>query len=116
MSESMQLALDKVIRVRGVRGALIVTREDGLVVTDALREDVRGNAVAALAASLARRVGDAALASGVGAPQFLHLQATEGALLAATAGDELLIVAVAEAGVNVGLVRLEMIRAAASVQ
>ncbi len=116
MSESMQRALDKVIRVRGVRGALIVTREDGLVVTDALKEDLRGNAVAALAASLARRVGDAALASGVGAPQFLHVQATGGALLAAAAGDELLIVAIAEAGVNVGLVRLEMIRAAAGVQ
>lgn len=116
MSESLQRALDKVIRVRGVRGALIVTREDGLVVTDALMENVRGNAVAALAASLARRIGDVALASGVGAPQFLHLQATGGALLAATAGDELLIVAIAEAGVNVGLVRLEMIRAAEGVQ
>ncbi len=108
--------LDKVIRVRGVRGALIVTREDGLVVTDALMENVRGNAVAALAASLARRIGDVALASGVGAPQFLHLQATGGALLAAIAGDELLIVAIAEVGVNVGLVRLEMIRAAEGVQ
>ena len=102
--------------MRGVRGALIVARKDGLVVADALMEDIRGNAVAALAANLTRRVGDAARASGVGTPQFLHLEATGGVLLTAAAGDEMLVVAVAEAGVNVGLVRLEMIRAAEAVR
>jgi predicted regulator of Ras-like GTPase activity (Roadblock/LC7/MglB family) len=92
-----------------------VTRDDGLVVADSLMEDVRGNAVAALAASLTRRVGEAARASGVGTPQFLHLESTGGALLTAAAGDEMLVVAVTEVGVNVGLVRLEMIRAAEAV-
>ena len=95
-----------------MRGALIVAKEDGLVVTDALMEDVRGSAVAALAASLVKRVGEAAMASGVGSTRFLHLQAAGGALLVAAAGDEILVVAVADARVNVGLVRLELVRAA----
>lgn len=116
MTARLQRALGGVTRVRGVRGALIVAREDGLVVADALMEDIRGNAVAALAASLTRRIGEAARASGVGTPQFLHLEATGGALLAAAAGDEMLVVAVTEVGVNVGLVRLEMFRAAKAVQ
>ncbi len=116
VSAHLQRALGAVTRVRGVRGALIVSRDDGLVVADALMEGIRGNAVAALAASLIRRVGEAVRASGAGTPQFLHLEATGGALLAAAAGDEMLVVAVTEVGVNVGLVRLEMIRAAEAVR
>lgn len=116
MSAMYGKTLERITRVRGVRGALIVARDDGLVVTDASMENVRGNAVAALAASLTRRVGDASAASGVGQPLFLHLQASDGVLLAAVAGDDMLIVAVAETGVNIGLARLELIRAAEAVQ
>lgn len=109
-------ALDTITRVSGVRGAMIVTREDGLIVTDSLMEGVRGNAVAALAASLAKRVGNASVASGAGAPRFLHLQGTNGVLLAVPAGDDLLLVAIADPAVNIGLVRLELIRGAETVR
>lgn len=87
-----QQVLDRVTRVRGVRGAMLVAGEDGLIVAESLMEGVRGNAVAALAASLAQRFRQASEASGAGVPDFLHLQ-----------GD---------ADLNVGLVRLEMLRAA----
>ncbi len=60
MSAVFRKALDQITRVRGVRGAMIVVREDGLAVSDSLMEGVRGNAVAALTASLAKRVEDAA--------------------------------------------------------
>ncbi len=108
--------LDTITRVSGVRGAMIVAREDGLIVADSLMAGVRGNAVAALAASLAKRVGNASVASGAGEPQFLHLQGTDGVLLAVPAGADMLIVAIADPGVNVGLVRLELIRGAEVVQ
>jgi predicted regulator of Ras-like GTPase activity (Roadblock/LC7/MglB family) len=94
---------------------MIVTSEDGLVVADSLMEGVRGNAVAALTSSLIKHTANATTASGVGAPQFLHLQAASGVLLAVAGGNEVLVVAIAEPSVNVGLVRLELIRATEAV-
>lgn len=116
MSAKFKAALDKITRIGGVRGAMIVAMEDGLIVLDALMEGVRGNAVAALAASLAKRVASATDVGGIGAPQFLHLQSQSGVLLAVPANAGLLVVAIANASVNVGLVRLELLRAAEEVQ
>ena len=90
----------------------MVVSMDGLIVADALMEGIRGNAVAALAASLFKRCDQATAASRVGATRFFHLQAEDGTLLSLPAGDELLLVAVADGDVNVGLARLEMLRAA----
>ncbi len=59
MSADLQKKLEQVTRVRGVMGAMIVGAGDGLVVAESLMEGVRGNAVAALAASLFSRFGDA---------------------------------------------------------
>ena len=112
MTKRVQGILDTITRIRGVRGAMIVAYQDGLVVSDSLMEGVRGNAVAALTSSLAKHVANATSASGAGVLQFLHLQAMSGALLAVAAGAEMLVVAIADPSVNVGLVRLELIRAA----
>lgn len=110
MTAKFQDLLDRVTRVRDVSGAFIVSAEDGLVVADSFMEGVRGNAVAALAASLFTRFRSASGASGAGAPKFLHLQADHGALVAMPGADDVIVVAVADAGVNVGLLRLEMQR------
>jgi predicted regulator of Ras-like GTPase activity (Roadblock/LC7/MglB family) len=106
--------LDAVTRVRGVRGVMIVASEDGLVVAESLMEGVRGNALAALASSLMKHVAHTAKASGIGAPRFLHLQAALGVVLTVAAG-EILVVAIGDPSVNIGLVRLELIRAAEAV-
>jgi predicted regulator of Ras-like GTPase activity (Roadblock/LC7/MglB family) len=108
-------ALDRVTRVRGVRGAMIVAGDDGLVVAEQLMEGIKGAAVAALAASLASRLRRAMEAAGVGAGVFWHLQADNGALLVVPGASGMLLVAVAEPGVNAGLVRLELLRAAETV-
>jgi predicted regulator of Ras-like GTPase activity (Roadblock/LC7/MglB family) len=107
-------ALDLITRVRGVRGAMVVSRTDGLVVAEQLMEGIKGSAVAALASSLAGRLQRAMVSAGLGSSQFWHLQCDQGALLVVPAGAEhgLLLVAVTEADVNVGLVRLELLRAA----
>lgn len=114
--ERLQAALDRITRVRGVLGAMIVSAEDGLVVAEALMEGIRGNAVAALAASVGARLGRAGLAAGAGPPRFVYLAAEQGALLLMPAVDGLLLVAVADEQVNVGLARLEMQRAAEAVE
>jgi len=111
-AERLNPALDRITRVRGVRGAMVVSADDGLVVADALMEGIRGNAVAALAGSLAARLGRAAAVTDAGGQRFVHLAAEGGALLLLAGSEGLLIVAVTDHHVNVGLARLEMQRAA----
>ena len=112
MTGQYQGLLDSITRIRGVRGAMMVAAADGLVVADTLLDDVNGKAVAALASNLYKRLGNATTTAGIGEPRFLHLQATNGALLVLSAGAEMLVVAVTEPTINAGLVRLEMLRAA----
>jgi len=107
----MNNALDLVTRVRGVRGAMLVSADDGLVVAEQLMEGIKGSAVAALAASLAERLRRAMEAAGIGTSVFWHLQADQGTLLVVPAASGILVVAVAEPDVNIGLVRLELLRA-----
>jgi predicted regulator of Ras-like GTPase activity (Roadblock/LC7/MglB family) len=106
------VALDRVTRVPGVRAAMLVSGDDGLIVAEQLMEGVRGSAVAALAASLATRLRRAMEAAGLGPSLFWHLQAEQGALLVVPAASGVLVVAVTDPTVNVGLVRLELLRAA----
>jgi len=108
-------ALDLVTRVRGVRGAMVVAGDDGLIVAEQLMEGIRGPAVAALAANLANRLRKAMEAAGVGTSLFWHLQCDQGALLVVPAASGVLLVAVTAPDVNIGLVRLELLRAAEAV-
>lgn len=107
--------LDLITRVRGVRGAMLVAGDDGLVVAEHLMEGIKGPAVAALAASLGGRLRRAMEAAGLGTSVFWHLQADKGTLLVVPAASGILVVAVAEHDVNIGLVRLELLRAAEAV-
>lgn len=106
--------LARVCAVRGLRGAVIVSAQDGLVVAESLMDDVDGRAVAALAASLVARLQRAVQAAGRRAPAFVQLAAERGSVLATPAGDELLLVAVAGPDANIGLARLELLSAARS--
>lgn len=112
MTAGIHGSLEPITRVRGVRGALVVSAAEGIVVADSVMEGVDSQAVAALAAGLVARLRRATDAAGRGAPVFLHLEAEAGAVLAVPGERDLLIVAVTRADVNVGLVRLELRRAA----
>ena len=101
-------------RQRGVRAALVASEQDGIVVDSNVQIGQQGDRVAALAASLYRKARMSSAAAGLGAVSFLQLEAPFGRVCAAGAGDLVLIV-VAAASVNVGLVRVEMMRAAASI-
>ena len=112
---SLSETMAALTRIAGVRGALLVSREDGLVVAEALMDSMDGRALAALAASLVDRL--RSLTGALGHPEGLlvHLTAAEGALMAAPAGDGLLLVAVAAGDVNTGQLRLGMLAAAEQV-
>jgi len=104
--------LDSLTRLRGIRGAMVVSTEDGLVVAESLMAGMKGAPLAALSATLTGRVTELTGTSGHGAPRFLHLQGSAGALLVAPATNDLLLVAVAGRDVPLGLLRLEMLRLA----
>ncbi len=106
------LALDRVTRVSGVRGALVVSAADGLVVAEQLMDGVEGQAAAALAASLVGRLARTLESAGMGPPTFLHLRGEAGGVLAAPGPDDLVLIAVVGPDANLGLARLEMIEAA----
>jgi len=109
---SLATELDALTRIAGVRGALIVSPDDGLVIEESLMEGIDGRAVAALVASLAGRMRGLTLALDHPPPVLLHLEAAAGGILAAFAPSGLLVIAVTTAGVNAGQVRLELLDAA----
>jgi predicted regulator of Ras-like GTPase activity (Roadblock/LC7/MglB family) len=115
MSDMYAAALARVSQVPGVRGALIVEAEAGVPVLAELAEDVNGTAVAALAAALFQRSAQASRAAHFGGLGTLQLEAEAGHVVVVY-GGELLIVAVAERGAQLGMVRLEAHRAAESLQ
>jgi predicted regulator of Ras-like GTPase activity (Roadblock/LC7/MglB family) len=105
-------ALDRVTRIPGVRGALIVTAADGLVVAEQLMDGVDGQAAAALTGSLVGRLTRTTECAGMRPPAFIHLRGDAGSVLAAPGPDGLVLVAVVGPDANFGLARLEMIEAA----
>lgn len=115
MSGALDAVLDRVTAVQGVRGALLASREDGLVVAQALMDGVDGDALAALAGSLFARAAQACGETGQGEPALLHCEGGEGGLLVApAAGGDLLLVALVEPGGEVGLARLALLAAGRS--
>lgn len=106
-------AVERVSRVAGVRGALLVESEAGVPVISELREGVNETAIAALAASLFRRTAAASETADFGRLNTLQLEADGGHVVAVDAGD-LILVVVTEHDAQLGLVRYEAHRAAES--
>lgn len=113
MSTPYTAVLAGLIRHRGVKGCLVVGENDGLIVDSTLQWGVNGATFAALTASLFRKARRAAQAAGFGDATFVQLEAEQGRLCA-VGGNELVLIVVAEPRVNVGLVRVDMLKAAAT--
>jgi predicted regulator of Ras-like GTPase activity (Roadblock/LC7/MglB family) len=104
-------ALERVTQVPGVRGSLLVSGTDGLIVAERLMDGIDGRAVAALAANLVQRLDRATSRAGMRGPTFVHLRANSGSVLAAPGRDDLVLIALAGPGANLGLARVEMLDA-----
>jgi predicted regulator of Ras-like GTPase activity (Roadblock/LC7/MglB family) len=103
--------LESLTRQRGVRASLIVSEVDGLVVDSNVRFGHDGDRVAALAASMYRKARMSARAARLGAVSFLQLDAERGRICAAGGRNDLVVVVVADAAANVGLIRVELLKA-----
>jgi predicted regulator of Ras-like GTPase activity (Roadblock/LC7/MglB family) len=102
-------------RQRGVRASLVVSESDGLVVDANLRFGEEGERIAALAASVYRKARRSASAARLGAVTFLQLDAESGRICAIGRGD-LVLVVLADAAANVGLIRVELLKALGSLE
>jgi predicted regulator of Ras-like GTPase activity (Roadblock/LC7/MglB family) len=106
-----EAALERVTQVPGVRGSLLISGSDGLVVAERLMEGIDGRAIAALAASLVQRLDRATNRAGMRAPSFVHLKGNSGSVRAAPGRSDLVLVAVAGTDANLGLARMQMLDA-----
>jgi len=104
-------ALERVTQVPGVRGSLVISAGDGLVVAERLMDGIDGRAIAALAGSLIQRLGRATLGAGMRIPTFVHLRGNQGSVLAAPGRNDLVLVALTGLDANLGLARVEMLDA-----
>ena len=111
MNTDFTRVLELLTRQRGVRASLVVSANDGIMVDSNLQIGQDGSRVAALAASLYRKARRSAHAAGLGMTGFMHMDAEAGRLCI-IGGDEIVLVVVAEPDANVGLIRVEMLRAA----
>lgn len=115
MSDPYREGLDRLSRIRGVRGALIVDGAAGVPVIADVSPDVPVPALAALAASLYRRTERSARDAGLGQVRALQLVAEHGHILMAQ-GKDVMVVALAEPMAQLGLVRLEVRKLAEAVR
>jgi predicted regulator of Ras-like GTPase activity (Roadblock/LC7/MglB family) len=111
MIDPYREAVTRLSRVPGVSGALVVEASAGVPVSEELKPDVSGTAVAALAAALFQRTAQASQTAGYGGLRLLQLHAENGQVLIAGAG-ELVVVALVEDDAQMGRVRIEAQRAA----
>src|SRR5689334_4358495 len=116
MTHAFGSVLETLTRQRGVRASLIVSETDGLVVDANLRVGQDGDRVAALAASLYRKARLSAAAARLGAVTFLQLDAERGRICAVGGRNDLVLVVVADAAVNVGLIRVALLKALESLE
>ena len=107
MRKSFDDVLDRLSRVAGVRGAMLVDAQAGVPIVAEMAEGIAGPAVAAMAASLVKRTAKATNAAKFGALRTIQLEAADGNLIVANHGD-IIAVAVTRKDAQLGLVRVEI--------
>lgn len=111
MTHELESIVLRLARQQGVMGAMLVGMDDGMVIAGDAGVGRDADTAAALAASLFRRTRTASGDAGLGEARFVRLEA-DGGHLCATAHGDVVIVAVASNGINLGKLRLEMLSAA----
>ena len=110
MTSPFQEMLEALMRLRGVTAVMLVDEHEGMIIDAVLQFGQDGDRVAALAASLYRKARRSAGAAGLGEASFMQLEAEQGRICA-VGRDEMVLIVVAAPAANVGLVRVEMLKA-----
>jgi predicted regulator of Ras-like GTPase activity (Roadblock/LC7/MglB family) len=106
-----QALLEPLVRLRGVRAAVMANEGDALVIDAHTHIDVDPDALAAFGVSIVRRARLAGMEIGAGAPQVIALEAEGGRLIAAVR-DEFLVLTLTGEDAHEGLVRVTAQRVA----
>jgi predicted regulator of Ras-like GTPase activity (Roadblock/LC7/MglB family) len=109
--EQIADAVASMAKVRGVRASILASAMDGVPIESVLQVGDDDRTVAALGSFLYRKARASAQAAGLGHIGFLHLQAEHGRICV-LGGDDLVLVLVADLTANIGVMRVEMLRAA----
>lgn len=104
--ERWQALLTEVIAIGGVRGAVVISTEDGLVVHEAAMEGVPTGDLAALAAAVINRCAGVLTALDDPIALMVTLATTGGNVVAAHGSGDLWLVAVTEPAAELGRLRL----------
>ncbi len=107
---AMRQIVDEMLRLEGVIGSLIVGK-DGLVVASTLSNPEDGEVLGAMSAAVYGEINKSTKRIGVGSLVDAIIDAQDGSILLLEA-RELLLVVITHRVVNLGLVKLEMRRAA----
>ena len=110
----MRKIVEDLIRIDGVIGGLLVGK-DGLVVSSTLLEDEDAEVLGAMSAAMFGTIAKAAERIGVGTLRDTIIEAAEGSIQLIEAED-LILVVITERGVNLGMIRIEMRKAAKRVR
>ena len=100
--------LAEVTGIAGVRAAVVVAAEDGLVVHEAAMDELPTDDLAALASSVVRRAGELLAALGNDRLRLCTLVAERGTVVAAQGAQGLWLVALADPDTELGRLRLQL--------
>ena len=104
--ESWQRILDQATAVPGVRGAVVVSIDDGLVVAESAMDNLETADVAALAAAVIQRSIRVSRAAQHQPPRAIRLAGQDGSVVAFAADEALWLVAIADHSAEQGRLRL----------
>jgi uncharacterized protein len=108
--QAMRRIVEDLIRVEGVIGSLLVGK-DGLVVASTLLDEEDAEILGAMSAAVFGEIDKATRRIGVGSLVDSIIDAKDGSILVLEA-KELILVVITQRTVNLGLVKMEMRRAA----
>ncbi len=101
-----QQLLDSATAVPGVRGAVLVSVDDGLVIAESAMDTLPTAEVAALASALVQRTLRVSAAAAHRPPHSVRVSGDTGTLMAFAADDALWLVAVVDSSAEIGRLRL----------
>ncbi|MEO5825814.1 MAG: roadblock/LC7 domain-containing protein [Gemmatimonadales bacterium] len=111
-----QQLLDSATAVPGVRGAVLVSVDDGLVIAESAMDHLATADVAALASAIVQRACRVSAAAGHRTPHSVRVSGEAGTLMAFAADGLLWLVAVADPSAELGRLRLLLGDLAASLR
>ncbi|MDY6777430.1 MAG: roadblock/LC7 domain-containing protein [Candidatus Nanohaloarchaea archaeon] len=113
--DKLQEAIDGLEDIEGVEGAAVV-RRDGLLIVSSFPEDTEVDQIAAMTASVVGSGETASETLSIGDVDQVTIEAEEGKLVSTGAGDEGILAVLTDPEINMGLLLVEMRKAAGNVE